>query len=305
MDAHVRPAEADDAGDGPPQRRRRACRPRPSAATAVNAAELAWPDGNDDVCGRRTGYRGSPSAVGRGRWNSRLTPWLTSRLSAPSASASTGTWLRPALAREAPGHVGDAATRGCSRRGASPTRTRRRRRGCRGSARGRCRPSGRSGRSPGRAPSAPGPRRPAAGPPARRRIPRASGRRRPRLGHVVTNDRCEQQRRLDGSLVGVAAEARAPRLEAARRAQRAGVRAEVLGEARPLDRLPHGLGARGDEAHGLLGRRGLDRLARAQVHQPDRRRPAAEHLLAQERVEVHAGEALLLPVRRLGARPVL
>src|SRR5215218_4739938 len=60
--------------------------------TAVNAAALACPDGNDDVSGRRTGYRGSPSAVGCGRLNSRFRPWLTSRLSTPRANASTGVW---------------------------------------------------------------------------------------------------------------------------------------------------------------------------------------------------------------------
>ena len=38
-----------------------------------------------------------------------------------------------------------------------------------------------------------------------------------------------------------------------------------------------------------------------QVHQPDRGRALAEHGLAQERVEVHAGEALLLVVARRGA----
>ena len=35
-----------------------------------------------------------------------------------------------------------------------------------------------------------------------------------------------------------------------------------------------------------------------QVHQPDLRRALAEHRLAQERVEVHAGEALLFVVAR-------
>ena len=73
----------------------------------MNAAALAWPDGNDDVSGRRTGNRGSPSTVGRGRPNSRLRPWLTSRLSAPRASGEHRHLGGPPLAGQPPDDVGE------------------------------------------------------------------------------------------------------------------------------------------------------------------------------------------------------
>ena len=54
VDAHVRPARGDDPGEL--HHSGAARRPsQPVSRTAVNAAALAWPDGNDDVSGRRTG----------------------------------------------------------------------------------------------------------------------------------------------------------------------------------------------------------------------------------------------------------
>ncbi len=52
---------------------------------------------------------------------------------------------------------------------------------------------------------------------------------------------------------------------------------------------------------GLLGRLGLDDDRLAQVHAAGRRRAPAENLLAQQGVELHAAEALLLLVDRRDA----
>ena len=98
----------------------------------------------------------------------------------------------------------------------------------------------------------------------------------------------------------IAAERRTPRPEGTDSAQRRRVRLEVAGEAGPLDRLPHRRGAGGDERGGLLGRCGLDDLAAAQVQQANGGRHPAEHLLAEQGVEAHAGHAAQLPVRRRG-----
>ena len=55
VDADVGPAGGDDGGQRSttPGRVRRPS--HPVSRSAVNAAALAWPDGNDDVSGRRTG----------------------------------------------------------------------------------------------------------------------------------------------------------------------------------------------------------------------------------------------------------
>ncbi len=118
-----------------------------------------------------------------------------------------------------------------------------------------------------------------------------------------TSDRLCEQGLVGGDGLGrsqrrVAAECGAPLLERAVVAQLALARAEVAGGARTLDRRPHRGGAGGDELHRLRRRHRLDRLARREVHQPDLGGALAEHGLAQERVEVHAGEALLFVVAR-------
>ena len=87
VDAHVRTTgrhrcgdEADECGD-------RLTAYVVTSRAAAKVAELAWPDGNDDVRGRRTPRRSSPDVVGRVRRNSRFTPWFTTRLSSPIRTA--------------------------------------------------------------------------------------------------------------------------------------------------------------------------------------------------------------------------
>src|SRR3954447_25763271 len=70
-------------------------------AALKNAAD-AWPLGKLDVDGRRTGKRGSPDSVGRIPPKRRLTPWLTTRLSAPINVEKANDWradVRPVISR--------------------------------------------------------------------------------------------------------------------------------------------------------------------------------------------------------------
>ena len=90
VDADVGPADPDHGHDLEPQRVSTGPS-QPESTIAANTAELAWPDGNDDVLGRRTWSRSSPVVVGRSRRNRRLMPWFTMRLSAPSSAARTMT----------------------------------------------------------------------------------------------------------------------------------------------------------------------------------------------------------------------
>src|ERR1700704_5100781 len=64
--------------------------------------------------------------------------------------------------------------------------------------------------------------------------------------------------------------------------------------ARPLDRAPDGRGALAEAPDRLLGGSGDDGHGLAEVEELDARRQLAEHLLAEERVEVDTAQAGLL-----------
>ena len=82
----------DDAGQRPPQRGRSPA--VPAGEHGGGERRPSWRDRTgtttSSACGRRSVRRRSRS-VGS-RVNSRLMPWLTTRLSAPMSAASTGTW---------------------------------------------------------------------------------------------------------------------------------------------------------------------------------------------------------------------
>jgi hypothetical protein len=66
-----------------------------TVSVAANVAEDAWPLGKLDVLGVRTSKRSSPDVVGRSRRKSRLMPWLTIKLSMPSATdRASACWNR-------------------------------------------------------------------------------------------------------------------------------------------------------------------------------------------------------------------
>ena len=230
----------------------------------------------------------------------RLSPWLTSRLSTPSAAASAGTWSRrrrcarrPASGvREVPDEAEVAKAR-------TPTRTRRRRPMAAqpfegavdppvegGDGRSEGAPSGRRGRRRDRWCVAVG-----ASDEVRRHAPAAP-----------TSRRVAGVGRLRLGAFGVATEARAPRLVPARGAAGAGPRAGTRRWRRPVPRLPTPRAARvvmnfTDCVDGTASivsplLRYISRITAG---------PATEDLFAQERVEVHAGQALLLPVQRRSA----
>ena len=208
-----------------------------------------------------------PATVGRGRRNSRLSPWLTIRLSTPRASGERRDLVGPAVARQPARDVDEVPDQAEVAEVATRPGRWHRRTGARVVARARCRPTGRSGRPSGRASGA------QAGWAAVAERQLAPGR--PTRGRHVP---AVARRRLAvASGASTAAGAGSPpklghqRWKLQTCAQRARAGPEVAGAAGPLDGLPHGRGAGGDEPHRLLGRRGLDRLAAAQVHQPDRR----------------------------------
>ena len=103
-------------------------------------------------------------------------------------------------------------------------------------------------------------------------------------------------RGFEGGAVGIATEGRAPVLERARRAQTAGPGLEVTRLAGPADGPPHGLRPLGEEPGRPFGWPGLDDGGVAEVHEADDGGATAERLLAQEGVEVHPTEAVLLVV---------
>ena len=84
-------------------------------------------------------------------------------------------------------------------------------------------------------------------------------------------------------------------LERAVGAQRRGARPEVGAGARGAHRLHHRARLHLDTAHRLIARLGDDALRLRQVQQLDALGPATEHPLAQQRVDVDAGHALLFP----------
>src|SRR5207244_10264391 len=92
----------------------------------------------------------------------------------------------------------------------------------------------------------------------------------------------------------VAAPRRAVVAERAEVAQARRPGSEVVVLARPLDRAPDGRGALPQPPDGLLGRSGDDGYRLAEVEELDARRELAEHLLAEEGVEVDAPQPALL-----------
>ena len=206
-------------------------------------------------------------------------PWFTSRLSAPISSASTGIWRRrrgpPTMPRVTLSEVPDDAE---VAEAGWRSRTPGRRRGCRGAVPAGRRPTRRSARSPGR-----GRRRPVRGGPSSALRPRRA-RRRP----APRGGRDRDRRRTPGTSAGSGTTRTAP--------PGRGVNVPLVQAFSTA--LPHRRRSRHDEACRLLGRHGLDDLAAAEVQQADGDRELAEHLLAEEGVEVDAGEAAQFPVRR-------
>ena len=97
---------------------------------------------------------------------------------------------------------------------------------------------------------------------------------------------------------GFAAVRGAVRLERAEVAEAPGLGLEVFAAARAGDGVVERGGAALDAADRLVGGGGDDRLGLREVVELHPRRAPAEHPLAQQRVHVHAGQALRLPELR-------
>ncbi len=104
--------------------------------------------------------------------------------------------------------------------------------------------------------------------------------------------------RNSSASTGFAAVRGAVGLEGAEVAEATGLRLEVFAAARVGDGVVERGSAAFDTANGLVGGRGDDRLGLREVVELHPRRAPAEHALAQERVHVHAGQALGLPQLR-------
>src|SRR5207244_1074508 len=127
------------------------------------------------------------------------------------------------------------------------------------------------------------------------RLSKSAMRRRVRLERSGTAARLGDRDELLG-LRGVATEGRAVGLERAPLAQARGPGPEVVALARPLHRGPDRAGPLLQAPDRLVARVGDDGQRLAQVQQLDAGRATAQHLLAQERVEVHAPQPALLEV---------